>query len=180
MDSDEDNDFTTYSHAAVDGQAFLHVFTDCPDAIFSDVSPAPMKPVCQRLITAPIPPNARVDTDSYVKMCNNAESDKLRCSILQSFALATYNNFQDIFSGMEICDNLRCQRHKVDVCDTNCKDHLYQACESEVIFDCACSTGLYLTQNGSCVNREDCGCYDFTQPDAHFESGEESRHGCRN
>ena len=60
-------------------------------------------PLCQQLISAPVPANAHVSTDSYVKMCNNAGDDQLRCSILQSFALATYNDFQAIFSAVQFC-----------------------------------------------------------------------------
>ncbi|GFR95198.1 SCO-spondin [Elysia marginata] len=72
-----------------------------------------------------------------------------------------------------------CIRREVDVCNTNCKDHLYQDCQSEVVFDCACPEGKYLTQNGTCVSQDQCGCYDFTQPDEYFESGETSTQGCR-
>ncbi|GFR95195.1 von Willebrand factor [Elysia marginata] len=106
MDNNRDNDFTTYSQAVVNGQSFLEVFTGCSSINFTQISPVPMNPVCQQLLTAPVPANARVNTDSYVKMCNNAEDDKLRCSILQSFALATYNDFQQIFPGEQVCSKL--------------------------------------------------------------------------
>ena len=37
-----------------------------------------------------------VDVDHYVKMCNSAPDHKLRCNVLQSFAIATFNNLDNI------------------------------------------------------------------------------------
>ena len=76
-------------------------------------------------------------------------------------------------------DDMTCQRKRIDLCDTNCKDHLYQTCESEIIYDCGCETGKHLSQNGTCVTPDQCGCYDFTQPDLYLSPGEESINGCK-
>ncbi|RUS82959.1 hypothetical protein EGW08_009296, partial [Elysia chlorotica] len=48
-----------------------------------------------------------------------------------------------------------------------------------IVFDCACPDGQYLSQNGTCVPQDQCGCFDFTQSDKYFESGETVREGCR-
>ncbi|RUS82961.1 hypothetical protein EGW08_009298 [Elysia chlorotica] len=46
MDGNKDNDFTTYSQASVNGQAFLEVFTSCPTVTYTELSPVPMNPLC--------------------------------------------------------------------------------------------------------------------------------------
>ncbi|RUS87493.1 hypothetical protein EGW08_004747 [Elysia chlorotica] len=179
MDNNKDNDFTSFSNSYMDGPTFLGIYSDCREASYAELSCGPVHPTCAQMSSAPMPANTRLDVDSYVKMCTNAQDDQARCSILQSFSLVTYNNFQDIFADVASCDDMTCQRKQIDLCSTNCKDHLYQNCESEIIYDCGCEPGKHLSQNGTCVTPDRCGCYDFTQPDLYLENGEESVNGCK-
>ena len=71
-----------------------------------------------------------------------------------------------------------CDKRSVQVCDANCKDHLYSNCEPEVVQDCGCQDGQYIDETGFCVPKEECGCYDFSVPDKYIKPNEESGIGC--
>ena len=52
--------------------------------------------ICNKLYEADLPAYPGVDIDDYVKMCNSAPNSQIRCNILQSFALATFNSLDTI------------------------------------------------------------------------------------
>ena len=64
------------------------------------------------------------------------------------------------------------------MCDTNCKDHLYTRCENEIVYDCACHSGGYIDEQRYCVPRNECGCYDFSDPTKYVKPNEETNIGC--
>ena len=71
-----------------------------------------------------------------------------------------------------------CDKKSIQICDSNCKDHLYTTCENEVIHDCGCVAGKYIDENGYCVPRNECGCYDFSEPMKYIKPNEETGIGC--
>ena len=74
--------------------------------------------------------------------------------------------------------SLGCTQESVNICNKNCKDHLYTSCESEVLYDCGCSDDRYIDEDGFCVPQNECGCYDFSEPQKYIRPGDEISIGC--
>ena len=63
--------------------------------------------VCNKMYEADLPAYPGVDVDNYVKLCNSATDLTLRCNVLMSFALATFNNLD------EIIPNHNCRKYYI-------------------------------------------------------------------
>ena len=70
------------------------------------------------------------------------------------------------------------EKTRVNICDANCKDHLYTNCEEDVVYDYACPEGQYIDEFGNCVIKVECGCYDFTDGN-YIAPSESSGEGCK-
>ena len=74
--------------------------------------------------------------------------------------------------------NAACAQKSVQICDANCRDHLYATCENEIIHDCGCADNHYIDEQRYCVEKEACGCYDFSQADKYIAPNQETNVGC--
>ncbi|CAL1541268.1 unnamed protein product, partial [Lymnaea stagnalis] len=169
LDNNKDNDFMSPSYSEMDNAEFIKFYSTCREAQLSELSLSTVNPLCSNLSSIPLPPNSRVDIDSYVKLCSNAPTNDLRCDVSFIFLSKLYWSLGDTI----------CKRKQINLCDANCKDHLIKNCEPETIYTCGCGEGEYLKDDGTCVALDQCGCFDFTTPDKVIAPHSEFMHGCR-
>uniref|UniRef100_A0A2C9JLT8 VWFD domain-containing protein n=1 Tax=Biomphalaria glabrata TaxID=6526 RepID=A0A2C9JLT8_BIOGL len=180
MDRNKDNDFLSPSNSLMDSAQFLGFYSKCSsDTKFKELTQSVMNPVCGKINTAPLPPNSRVDIDSFVKLCNNVPTEALRCNVLKSFSLTANVDFVAIFNDISACSGSTCLRKQINICDAHCKDHLFTNCEKEFVYSCGCAEGEYFKDDGTCVSKNQCGCFDFTRPNEVIGPHAEFMHGCR-
>ncbi|KAI8792630.1 zonadhesin, partial [Biomphalaria glabrata] len=159
MDDNKNNDLISPSNSLMDPKEFLRFYSECSDPTFKELTQTPMNSICQQISDVPLSPNSRVDSDSFITLCNNVD-EKLRCMVLELFGLLAHIDYTTSFQNTS-CGAMLCQRREYDICDINCRDGNSVKCEKERMFGCTCGEGQYYKHDETCAPRSKCGCYDM-------------------
>ncbi|KAH9489453.1 hypothetical protein Btru_046229, partial [Bulinus truncatus] len=158
MDNNKGNDLMSLSYSQVNGIDFLQLYSKCDTAQYSELITTTMDSSCNQVNDPSLISDERIDLDVTKRLCHYASTENKQCVVLENLALSS-NNYAAVFNNTACTGSVE-RRIYTDICDANCGDStLFPNCESELLFIETCRNGELYSQNGTCVPRNQCGCY---------------------